>query len=248
MCRSHQSVAELLGRSSHCLVKHWHSNCMRQVDGGGGTPRPVLLTGAKKSHLGCLISSSYFKLLMGIQNFVVINKIHPLKKKKSECFFELLLPVFYSTLYYETDHRSVKLRSVVDTAVWDFLKWDASFTRDSNQVSSMTCMLHRHCHLHHRSSTRVDEHVEVSYRADKLAQQVVYRVKGSHPIKVFFSYRPGCAAVSRDMTSHDAVLVSFIAYGLRWNWLPFVHRILSILVWKWHWKLYHDSNRCFFSV
>ena len=26
------------------------------MDGGGGTPRPALLTGAKKSHLGCLIS------------------------------------------------------------------------------------------------------------------------------------------------------------------------------------------------
>ena len=33
--------------------------------------------GAKKSHLGCLIS---FELNMGFQNFVVINKIHPLKK------------------------------------------------------------------------------------------------------------------------------------------------------------------------
>ena len=43
--------------------------------GGGGTPRPVLLTGAKKSHLGWLIS---FELPMGFQNFVVINKIHPL--------------------------------------------------------------------------------------------------------------------------------------------------------------------------
>ena len=31
----------------------------------------------KKSYLGCLIS---LELLMGFQNFVVINKIHPLKK------------------------------------------------------------------------------------------------------------------------------------------------------------------------
>ena len=31
----------------------------------------------KKSHLGCLIS---FELPMGFQNFVVINKIHHLKK------------------------------------------------------------------------------------------------------------------------------------------------------------------------
>ena len=44
---------------------------------GGGTPRPVLLTDAKKSHLGCLIS---FELPMGFQNCVVINKIHPVKK------------------------------------------------------------------------------------------------------------------------------------------------------------------------
>ena len=43
------------------------------VDEGGVTPRPVLLTGAKKYHLGCLIS---FKLPMGFLNFV-INKIHP---------------------------------------------------------------------------------------------------------------------------------------------------------------------------
>ena len=28
--------------------KHWHSNCRRPLDGGGGKPRPVLLTGAKK--------------------------------------------------------------------------------------------------------------------------------------------------------------------------------------------------------
>ena len=55
-----------------------HSNyCRRPVDGGGGTPRPVLLTGAKKSHLGCQIS---FQLPMGVQNFVVINKIHHKKK------------------------------------------------------------------------------------------------------------------------------------------------------------------------
>ena len=42
--------------------------------GVGETPRLLLLTGAKKSHLGCLIS---FQLPMGFQNFVVINKIHP---------------------------------------------------------------------------------------------------------------------------------------------------------------------------
>ena len=47
--------------------------------GVGWTPRPVLFTGAKESHLGCLIS---FGLPMGFQNFVVINKIYPLKKQK----------------------------------------------------------------------------------------------------------------------------------------------------------------------
>ena len=52
-----------------CLVKHWHSNCRRLVDGGEGTPRHVLLTGAKTSHMGFLIS---FQLPMGFQNFIQI--------------------------------------------------------------------------------------------------------------------------------------------------------------------------------
>ena len=56
--------------------KHWHSNCRRPVDGGGGTKRPLLLTGAKKSYLECLIR---FELPMGFQNFAVINKILPIK-------------------------------------------------------------------------------------------------------------------------------------------------------------------------
>ena len=58
-------------------IKHWHNNCRWPVDEGWGTPRPVLLISSKKSHLGCLIT---FELPMGFQNFVVINKIHPLKK------------------------------------------------------------------------------------------------------------------------------------------------------------------------
>ena len=41
----------------------------RLADWGGGTPRPELLTGAKKSQLGCLIS---FKLPMGFQNFITV--------------------------------------------------------------------------------------------------------------------------------------------------------------------------------
>ena len=41
------------------------------MDGGGGTPRPELLTGAKKSQLGlCLIS---FQLPMGFQNLIKIH-------------------------------------------------------------------------------------------------------------------------------------------------------------------------------
>ena len=46
-------------------------------DCGGGTPRPVLLTGAKKSHPGCLIS---FQLPMGFQNFIKILIKLTLKK------------------------------------------------------------------------------------------------------------------------------------------------------------------------
>ena len=60
------------GVSYHCWVdpacawkKHWRSNCRLSVDGGGGTPRPVLLTGAKKSPW-CLIS---FELLYGLSEF-----------------------------------------------------------------------------------------------------------------------------------------------------------------------------------
>ena len=48
------------------------------MDGGGGTPRPELLTVAKKSQLGCLIS---FQLPMGFQNLIeILIKIRPLKK------------------------------------------------------------------------------------------------------------------------------------------------------------------------
>ena len=36
-------------RTLNCSKKHWHSNCRLPVDGGEGTPRPVLLTAAKKS-------------------------------------------------------------------------------------------------------------------------------------------------------------------------------------------------------
>ena len=55
---------------SHCMLgKHWHSNCRRYVDEGGGTPSLELLTDAKKFQLGCLIS---FQPPMGFQNFIQI--------------------------------------------------------------------------------------------------------------------------------------------------------------------------------
>ena len=70
-CRSHQSVAMLLGRSCMWWKKLTQQLYRLLVNRGGGTPRPVLLTGAKSP--GCLISFE----LMGFQNFVVSNKIHP---------------------------------------------------------------------------------------------------------------------------------------------------------------------------
>ena len=79
------------------LGKHWHSNCRQPVAGLEGTPRPVLLTGAKKSHLGCLIS---FELLMGFQNFVVINTIHSFKK--NELIIRYKLPTSSTMQCYST--------------------------------------------------------------------------------------------------------------------------------------------------
>ena len=50
------ACADLANQLQCCSVdpacawkKHWHCNCRLPVDGGGGTPRPVLLTGAKMS-------------------------------------------------------------------------------------------------------------------------------------------------------------------------------------------------------
>ena len=56
------------------------------MDGGGGTPRPVLLTGANKSHLGCMIR---FQLPMGFQNFIKIL-----------IFFSLIKKKLYNSLYH----------------------------------------------------------------------------------------------------------------------------------------------------
>ena len=64
---------------------------------GGGTPRPVLLTGEKKSHLGCLIS---FELHMGFQNFVVINKIHPLKKMEGAYCIAVNVSIVYLGAFF----------------------------------------------------------------------------------------------------------------------------------------------------
>ena len=66
-----------VGSSSHCLDKTLTQQLQATGLMGWGTPRTVLLTGAKKSHLGCRIS---FELPTGFQYFVVINKINPLKK------------------------------------------------------------------------------------------------------------------------------------------------------------------------
>ena len=59
------------------------------MDGGGGTPRPVLLTGAKQSNMGCLIS---FELPMRFQNFVVLIKF-TLKKKKKKIGWLMVLSI-----------------------------------------------------------------------------------------------------------------------------------------------------------
>ena len=69
---------QLLSWSSHCLEKTLTAIVGDRWTGVDGIPRPVLLTGAKKSHLVCLIS---FELPMGFQNFVFINKIHPFWKQ-----------------------------------------------------------------------------------------------------------------------------------------------------------------------
>ena len=71
------SFAQIEGKinlfKSHCYSINrcalW-SNCL--------TGAPCSVNWCKKSYLRCLIS---FELSMGFQNFVVINKIHPLKKK-----------------------------------------------------------------------------------------------------------------------------------------------------------------------
>ena len=55
-----------------CLEKT-DSNCRLPVDWGGGTPRPVLLTGVKKSGVRDSLRAT---ACMGFQNFVVGNKLN----------------------------------------------------------------------------------------------------------------------------------------------------------------------------
>ena len=72
--------ADLTNQFCICLDKNTDAAIVGdQWMGVGGTPYPVLLTGAKESHLGCMIS---FELPMGFPNFIVINKIHPKKERK----------------------------------------------------------------------------------------------------------------------------------------------------------------------
>ena len=73
-CNVVGSILHVLGKNTDTAIVDWHSNC-------GGTPRPVLLTGAKKGG-GAWLASSY---CMGFQNFVVSNKIHLKKIVRVRC-------------------------------------------------------------------------------------------------------------------------------------------------------------------
>ena len=86
------------------------------MDGGGGTPRPVLLTGVKKSHLGCLIS---FELPMGFQKFLVINKIHPLKKSYILYIYILLQVVHHSYCYVTFEIKVVTFEIKVNKVTFE---------------------------------------------------------------------------------------------------------------------------------
>ena len=52
------------------------------------------------------------------------------------------------------------------------------------------------------------------YEKRRALLDALLRSNTAHQAKAFFSYRPGFAAASRDMTSRDAAYVWFIAYGL----------------------------------
>ena len=74
MCRSHQSVAILLGLSSHVLRK----NTDRAIVGyRWSDTTPCTVNWCKKAR-GAWLTSSY---CMGFQNFIVSNKIHHFKIK-----------------------------------------------------------------------------------------------------------------------------------------------------------------------
>ena len=74
MCRLHQSVADLSVRSPHRILGNTHTGTA--IIAGdwwtgeeGHTPCTAIITVAKKSQLGFLIS---FQLPMGFQNFIKI--------------------------------------------------------------------------------------------------------------------------------------------------------------------------------
>ena len=57
-------------------IKHWHSNCSLPVDGGGGTPRPILLTGAKKSGVPDYLRATIwaFRILLSVIKLTLKKK------------------------------------------------------------------------------------------------------------------------------------------------------------------------------
>ena len=117
--------------------KHWHSNCKQPVDGGGGTPRHVLLTCAKKAHLGCLISC---ELPMGFQNFVSLIKF--ILKKNIFYYFWFVFhmisnsaTVFFRYFFnnWETlDEKIIKQMNISCTSI-DSLLFSKYYLRKKNK-------------------------------------------------------------------------------------------------------------------
>ena len=60
-------------------IKHWHSNCRQPVDGGGGTPSPVLLTCKKIPFELPDLASSYlwaFRISLSLINAWLFWHVH----------------------------------------------------------------------------------------------------------------------------------------------------------------------------
>ena len=76
-CRSHQSVAMLLGRSCLCLEKTLTQQLQATGGGGGGTPRIVLLTGAKMSRVPDQLRATVwaFRISLSIIKFTLKKNI-----------------------------------------------------------------------------------------------------------------------------------------------------------------------------